>query len=410
MLTSTRRVVVACATALLFALSAPLAPAAPVPDSGPMLPTPDPDRWYAAPTGIEELKPGDVIKARPMPVPFGFFNVRVSELMFRSTDSEGHPIAATSLVMIPDNHRANGPLLSYQHIINALGLRCTSSRALYSSDPDIQIKEAPTLNVALQQGWAVSLPDHLGPRSAYGAARLGGQIVLDSIRAAQRHAEFKSAHSRVVMAGYSGGGMATAWAAAEAREYAPELNIVGSVEGGVPMNLEKMADVLGLHSFHPAFGLAFAAAIGLEREYPDRLPLTAQLNAEGKPLRAAMNDQCTNGILRLGVGHNAAQLAANTSMADSPAVREVVRENSLEFYPGVPTMPILEWHSPIDVLIPVDSIDRTIRRYCRAGATVDQFSMPVPDHLTAAVLGTPQALQWIADRFAGKPAPNTCHA
>ncbi len=35
------------------------------------------------------------------------------------------------------------------------------------------------------------------------------------------------------MAGYSGGGMATAFAAALAPSYAPELDIVGAAAGGV---------------------------------------------------------------------------------------------------------------------------------------------------------------------------------
>jgi hypothetical protein len=34
--------------------------------------------------------------------------------------------------------------------------------------------------------------------------------------------------------------------------------------------------------------------------------------------------------------------------------------------------------------------------------------VPSNDHLTAAVLGLPQALEWIDARFKGVPAPSNC--
>ena len=41
-----------------------------------------------------------------------------------------------------------------------------------------------------------------------------------------------------------------------------------------------------------------AAALGLEREYPDRLPISEQLNDRGLAMRDEMVNACTNGILR----------------------------------------------------------------------------------------------------------------
>jgi hypothetical protein len=105
-------------------------------------------------------------------------------------------------------------------------------------------------------------------------------ITLDSVRAVQRLPELDLAHSPVALAGYSRGGMASAWAAALAPSYAPELDIAAVAAGGIPADLEQMAEGLGFNP-HPGFGHAFAAAIGLEREYPDQLPISSQLNATG---------------------------------------------------------------------------------------------------------------------------------
>ena len=284
---------------------------------------------------------------------------------------------------------------------------CAVSRALTHRIPTSSSREAPILNVALQRGWTIALPDHLGPNSAYGAARLGGQITLDGIRAVQRVPELRSGASPVGIAGYSGGGMATAWAAALAPSYAPEVNLVGVAEGGVPMNLSKMANGLGQDP-HPAFGLAFAAAMGLEREYPDLLPLSNQLNDLGRSMRAELTNACTNDILRVGAGRSASQVSTSTSLLSSPEVRKVMDDNSVELYPGVPTAPVFEWHTPDDVLIPIDSVVNTISRYCAAGATIQSQLFPSPDHLTTAVLGLPTAFEYLQDRFDGVPAPRSC--
>lgn len=309
--------------------------------------------------------------------------------------------------MVPRNKAPNGPLLSYQHIINALGLECAPSQALWTNDPNLAIREAPALNAVLQRGWTVAIADHLGPRSAYGAAKLGGQIVLDSIRATQRFDPIQVQQSPVALAGYSGGGMATAWAAALQNDYAPELNIVGSANGGAPMNLERMARDLGFAP-HPMFGLAFAAALGIEREYPTRIPISSQLNPVGKEIERKMQNGCTNDIIAAGAGKSAMEVAGTLDLINSPEAIAAVNENSVELYPGVPKAPYFEWHSPSDVLIPVSAIDNTIDRYCRAGVLVTEVQVPSNDHLTAAVLGLPQALEWIDQRFAGVPATSTC--
>ncbi|MFB8005553.1 lipase family protein [Nocardia sp. NPDC056000] len=381
--------------------------AAPAATAEPVYPRPDPDPFYAQPADLARHDPGDVLDSRIMP-PLPFFpDTTVTVIKFRSTNSRGAPIAAITTVLTPREHRPDGPLLSYQHIINGLGSQCAVSKVLYTSDPNLFVKESVALNVALRRGWSVALPDHLGPNFAYGAAKLGGQITLDGIRAAQRLPQLAVANSPVAMAGYSGGGMATAWAAALAPSYAPDLRIAGAATGGVPMNMLKMVNSLGWQP-HPAFGLAMAAAIGLEREYPDRLPISTQMNRQGLAARDAMANGCTNEIMAVGAGHSAREFAASTSMIDDPGVQDVLRENSLELFDGVPNMPVFEWHSPSDPLIPVDAIVNTDRRYCAAGVRLQMDVNASPEHLSAAVFGVPSALAWVDARLRGEPAPSNC--
>ncbi|WP_156094623.1 lipase family protein [Nocardia lijiangensis] len=375
--------------------------------SEPLYPAPDPDPFYATPADLADKKAGEVLAVRQMPPLVTFPDSTITLVRFRSTSSQGTPIAATTTVLTPKAHRADGPLLSFQHIINGLGAECSVSRVLYTGDPNLIVREAPGWNVLLQRGWSVALPDHLGPQFAYGAAKLGGQITLDGIRAVKQVSELQVAQSPTAMVGYSGGGMATAWAAALAPDYAPELQLAGAAMGGVPMNLVKMMEGLGLGS-HPVFGLALAAGLGLEREYPERFPLSEQLNDRGLAARDAIANSCTNDIIAAGAGRGAMDFAKTTSMIDDRDARAVVEENSLELHTGVPRTPVFEWHSPIDGLVPVDAIVNTDRRWCAAGVRVQAEQIPVPDHLTAAVLGIPAALSWLDARFRGEPAPSNC--
>ncbi|MBM4574945.1 lipase [Rhodococcus hoagii] len=365
------------------------------------------DEFYSEPTNLQDLQPGDVISARDVPAPAGFVDTSAMQLAFRSTNSQGNPIVAVTTVLSPTTGAIGRPLFSFQHIVNALGLECAPSQALYTSNPNLVIREAPGLNVVLQKGWSVAIPDHLGPTSAYGAARLGGQITLDGIRAAKNQAALGLADSPVGMAGYSGGGMATAMAAALAPSYAPEINLVGSAYGGAPLNIGKMAHALGSEP-HPAFGLAMAAALGLEREYPDQMPVTGQLNESGRALRDRLANACTNDILAAGAGHSVAAVSTSAALLDSPQVQAVFAANSVESIDTVPNAPVFEWHAEQDALIPVESITSTMRRYCDAGVPVQSKSVWSPDHLSAAVVGLPNAVQFLEDRFSGIAPTHSC--
>ena len=90
-------------------------------------------------------------------------------------------------------------------------------------------------------GWIVSSPDYEGPGSSFSAGRLSGHGVLDGLRAALNFGSTLGLSSGVKVAGfgYSGGAIATGWAAALQPSYAPELTskLVGWSYGGTPANI-----------------------------------------------------------------------------------------------------------------------------------------------------------------------------
>ncbi|WP_324188423.1 lipase family protein [Nocardia higoensis] len=367
----------------------------------PLYPQPDPDPFYAPPADLGSLQPGDVVRTRRIDT-MPYVGTEGWQVAFRSTNSGGNPIMGVTTVLIPVGVR-NPPLVSYQALINSLGSRCNPSRSLFNGE----LQDAVGAMLPIGRGWAISLPDYLGPNVAYGAAKLSGMVTLDSVKAAQRVTELGLADSPVAIAGYSGGGMATAWAAALQPTYAPDLKLAAAVAGGVPADLEQMALSLGFDP-HPGFGLAFAAAMGLEREYPDRLPISDQLNENGLWFREFTHDACRRFLLFHGAFRSAEQMAASKSLMDSPQAREVLRENSLRDFPGVPTVPTYLWQGRYDTLTAFGPLAETAERYCKAGAPVQMVPYDIAEHMTAAVAGFADAWNYVEARFRGEPAPTSC--
>ncbi|NNH71311.1 lipase [Nocardia uniformis] len=367
----------------------------------PLYPTPDPDPFFHAPGDLSEKQPGEVVRVRRIDtVPY--VGTEGWQVAFRSTNSGGNAIMAITTVLMPQGVK-NPPLVSYQALVNSLGAQCGPSRSLFNGE----LQDSVGAMLPIGRGWAISLPDYLGPNSAYGAAKLGGMVTLDSVKAVREVAELGLSEVPVVLAGYSGGGMATAWAGALQPTYAPDLKLAAVVAGGIPADLREMALALGFDP-HPGFGLAFAAAMGLEREYPERLPVSDQLNENGLWFREFTRDACRRFLLFHGVTRNAEQLAASKDMMSSPEAHAVLRENSLRYHDGVPTVPTYFWQGRYDTMTFFGPVEEVATRYCRAGVPMMFRPYDIAEHLTTAVAGFPEAWDYVEARFRGEPAPTSC--
>ena len=122
----------------------------------------------------------------------------------------------------------------------------------------------------------------------------------------------------------------------------------------------------------------------------------------------ALEDRCRRFLLFHGAFRNAGQLAASTSLMASSAARQVLRENSLRYFEGVPTTPVYMWHGTLDGLTPFDSVAEVAHRYCAGGAKLTFVPYDISEHMTTAVVGFPDAYEFIAARFRGEPAPTRC--
>jgi hypothetical protein len=112
----------------------------------------------------------------------------------------------------------------------------------------------------------VNVPDHEGPLAAFLSGPQEGHAVLDSVRAALSSRPFPATrdNTRYAMWGYSGGSIASTFAAELQASYAPELDFVGAAIGGLVPNI---TDVLA-NPGSSVQGLLPSALLGGKFSYP----------------------------------------------------------------------------------------------------------------------------------------------
>ncbi|EUA08779.1 alpha/beta hydrolase family protein [Mycobacterium xenopi 4042] len=162
------------------------------------------------------------------------------------------------------------------------------------------------ITAALAEGWAVSVPDHEGRHGMWGAPYQPGYCILDGVRAALRSERTAlSPSAPVALWGYSGGGLATAWAAEVCADYAPELDIVGAVLGSPVGDLAHTFRRLngGLLAGLPALVIAALAHV-----YPDLdRVIKKHTNEAGRTLLRQLEEMTTVGAVIRMAGKNVNQ-------------------------------------------------------------------------------------------------------
>lgn len=208
------------------------------------------------------------------------------------------------------------------------------------------------------------------------------------------------------MMGYSGGAIATGWAAELHESYAPELPVVGAAEGGVPADIRAMVD---LANNNAASGLILAGIIGVSLEYPElERFLQRHLNPLGKALLASKNPLCLTYQSALAPFLNIKGLVnLPGDPLDYPTPRKVLGQ--LTMGANVPDFPMFVYQSNPDWVAPVGPVNELVRTYCAdPDASVRYVRDHFSEHVSLAVEGFAPAIVWMRDRLDGKPTGVGC--
>ncbi|MFZ2512447.1 MAG: lipase family protein [Gordonia sp. (in: high G+C Gram-positive bacteria)] len=377
------------------------------------------DRW---PADLAKRTNGDILATRDLTAQTGFLvTVPIASatmVKYRSTDIAGQPIFATATIIEPQarwtgtapgrgSQRPSArPVLVNNVPINGLGTECTAGYTLTHGFGDKTNQTdlfPPTTQLALSRGYAVIVPDHEGPRQAYAEPTLAGHVVLDAVRAATKFAPKKYGASRVAVTGYSGGAIATNGTAKVLTEYAPDLvdRFVGAALGGVPADFRILAAAMNANL---ATGVMLAATLGIARERPEILQLTNNLGrqlATSHFRNACGSDYGIAGPLQLPTQ----LLSSDPDPFNSAVAKQVYAATQLADHKSA--VPMYIYHGAQELWIPAQGARNLFAEQCRLGANVTYREVP-GEHLSAAIVAYPEAMQWLADRLDGKPAENEC--
>ncbi len=332
---------------------------------------------------------------------------RAWAITYGSTDANGRADTVTGTLLVPRSsvHGAR-PIVSYAVGTQGLADRCAPSAQLRAGTE----YEAAGIALLLSQGWAVVVTDYPGlgtpGQHPYAIGRALGPAVLDAIRAARQvAASGLSDRGPAAVIGYSEGSAAAGWAAELQPTYAPDVPLVGAALGGLVADLSAVSQSLDGRA--NAFLVGYAA-IGLQAAYP-QLDLARLITPHGAQVLAALSGTCADHGADVAYpdGTRLSSLTDGDLLTD-PAVERALAANRLGTV--APAAPLLVVHSTVDDIVPFAQAKAAVGAWCARQVRVEFDPLPVGSHVEADIAFLPEAEQWLADRFAGRPVPDTCPA
>jgi secretory lipase len=384
---------------------------------------------YTGSTPLAQIKPGTVLSSRILAyhVVGIAFPVQVVQLLYRSAGALGQPTANVTSVLEPPVPPASPRAVSYQSFYDSLNP---------ADEPSVQIAGGVTLGglvtdaesvviaPLLLQGYTVIVPDTEGQTADFASGPEYGTNTLNSIRAATSSPlTGLDASTPVGLFGYSGGAIATGWAAQMAPSYAPDVNgqLIGAAEGGVLVDpAHNLTYVDGSRIWA---GIIPMSIIGIARGF--HINITPYLSSYGRQLYAALQKASIINVLGAYPGLTFAQLV-KPQYANPASIPILVKvENKLNTGSrGPATIPMfigqgangtLEGTAgnkpgigPGDGVMVAGDVRTLARHFCHSGTAVDYTQYNALSHVTTFPVWAPAALAWLNGLFAGNQAPNDC--
>ena len=365
--------------------------------TGPTEVPPDED-LYALAESFEPGEPGEVIAVQE--VPGTGLPGTVYRVLYHSESLQGDDIAVSGLMAVPEGEApATGrPVLSWAHGTTGLADICAPSKEPDGAGIDLA---APFL----ERGWVVVATDYEGLGTPglhpYIAGESEGRGTLDIVRAAHNLEELTAAGDQTLLWGHSQGGHAVLFANQIAPEWAPELDIVGTVAGAPPSQLPLISAALQNSPFKHYIAMT---AAGWNAAYADA-DLDLVMTQEGQDVLPVMEEECSEGIAEA-----FADLTYDELVVADPATVEPWASLLVENDPGfvVGASPILIIHGENDEQIPVVSSQLLLDRMCGIGQVVERRTFPGQSHAGVIVPSFDGMVTWMEARLTGEEPPNSC--
>jgi acetyl esterase/lipase len=352
---------------------------------------------------VQAQRAGQLISADPVAdSPTGMQAWRIS---YWTMTGKSAPIRATGMVIAPREASTRArPVLAWTHGAWGVAQKCAPSlsRDFWKYTAGLQ---------AVSRGYAVVAPDYpgLGIQGVHGflVGPDTARSVLDAVRAAGQ-VPAAAAGKRFAVWGESQGGHAALWTGQRARHYAPDLDLVGVAAAAPPTylvdNLRQGSDP-SARTFLTSY-----AIYSWSRFYGSPMSTIAGPQSRGIITRLSENN-CVNfdSMPKLGAILGIVTLRRNLRNTDLGKIEpwaSHARVNNAKA--GQIDVPLLLAQNPKDTIVAPAVTRRFARDACAAKKRVRWIDINGKGHGTSASDTVGATLDWIGDRFAGRPAPNDC--
>ncbi len=377
----------------------------------PALPTSDPFYTYSG--SLNNIAPGTILRRRTIAVAEGGkpTAITATQLLYRTTGELGEPTVTVATVLKPTTQALSTKIVSYQMAYDALGSECDPSYTFQGGNPSYSTsqEEEQLILSYMTSGDTVVVPDYEGERLDWAAGQESGYNTIDGIRAAENLLGVKPNTTPVGMVGYSGGSIATDFAAELAPSYAPKLDIVGTAEGGVPADFfHNLSYINGSPSWSgviPAVLVALGRAFGVSFEQ--------YLSPYGVQVTNQVKGECINSFLGAYPGLTYQKLL-KPQYSDIYKIAPMVRitDHLIMSRTGTPKGPLFMGVGDADgtgdgVMVTKDD-EALAHIYCQRGVSVEFNVYKGDDHDSAAVPFEVGALSFLTERLNGMAVKNGC--
>jgi pimeloyl-ACP methyl ester carboxylesterase len=334
--------------------------------------------------------------------------VTSTAIKYRSTTATGQATHMTGTLLVPNAAWTGGgsrPIVGFAPGTQGLGDGCAPSKSMANN----LYYESGNVQGLLDKGWAVAVVDYEGLGTpgdhTYVVKDAEAHAVLDLVRASERlPGSGIAANAPVGVWGYSQGGQAAAATAELESTYAPELNVVGVAAGGIPADLNVVAQHLNTDGNFWFTFLAFAA-VGLDSAYPE-LNLDSYLNQTGRDLLAQGRSACLVDGLFLGAGKHIEDLTT-TNPLNTPQWQARINQQKLGNVG--PQVPVFAYHGTSDEIIPYAQATALRDAWCAKGTKVQWKDFAFNDHILGEFTATTDVTTWLNARFTNQPLTPTCN-
>lgn len=390
-------------------------------------PLADPFYDYDGATPLRRIEPGTVLKTRTVPYSVQGVDLPLEavQILYRTRNTIGRPAVNVTSVVRPVVPLGEPKVISYQSFYDSLNPADQPSVAIAGGTgigPGIANIETALFAPMLLAGFTINIPDTEGQRADFAAGPEYGYTTLDSLRAIVRaRPAGVGRRTPLGLIGYSGGAIASEWAAELAHDYAPDVarRIVGTAIGGVFVHPGHNLDFV---NGSPVWaGVIPMAIIGVSRAF--HVDLTRYASPYGKALLRKMRKVSITAALGVYPGltwQKLVQPRYARPRSVPPFVHIVNRlimgrshTPTAPMFIGQGTGGVLEGTSPHqrwgngDGVMVAGDVRSLARRYCRRGVPVDYKQYPL-SHVTAAAVWAPQAYAWLLGRFGDTAPTSSC--